>query len=104
MTLNEYIAIYSKGTTADEYGAIAGTRTLITYAYAKVRPLSGAERERAQVREGMANYRFHIHQRSDLTEADVIVWDGVDYDIAFIANNGPKEPFMYIDASRGGVA
>ena len=42
-----------------------------------------------------------IHYRGDLSAANVIVWNGVDYNIKFIADNGPKEVYMYIDAERG---
>ena len=74
---------------------------LISQAYAKVRPLSGSERNRSDQTEEAANYRFYIHQRSDVTGADVLVWNGTDYNIRFIADNGPKEPYMYLDAQRG---
>lgn len=99
--MNEVIAIYSKGTTKDAYGTLQDTRTLVTTVYARVRPLSGAERDRGDQIEAQANYRFTIHQRSDLDEANVIVWRSNDYNISFIADNGPYERYMYIDAARG---
>lgn len=103
MTLNELIAVYRKGTTPDDMGTIDDSRTLVAEMYAKVRPMSGSERNKGEQPEDYANYRFTIHQRSDLIPADVIVWNGTDYNIKFIADNGPKEPFMYIDAERGGA-
>lgn len=101
MTLNELVSFYSKAQTADSYGTLSSTRTLIATAYAKTRPLSGRERNQSDQTEGQANYRFYVHQRSDLAEANIIVWNGVDYNIRFIADNGPLEPYMYIDAERG---
>jgi len=103
MTLNEFIGIYSKSQTADSYGTLSNTRTLIAEVYAKTRPMSGNERNRSDQTEGYADYRFYIHQRSDLAEANIIVWNSVDYNIKFIADNGPLEPYMYIDAERGGA-
>lgn len=103
MTLNEVIDIYSKGTVQDEYGTLSATRTKIARVYTKVRPLSGAERDYGNQTEGYANYRFHILQRSDLQEADIIVWRSTDYNIKFVADNGPLDRYMYIDAERGGA-
>jgi len=103
MTLNEYISLYSKSTTKDAYGTLAPTRTLIASVFAEVRPLSGKERNAGDQTEGQANYRFWILQRSDLSEADVLVWNGTDYNLKFIADPGPRERYMYIDAERGGA-
>lgn len=102
MTLNEYIGIYSQAETADAYGTLSGTRTLIANCYAQVKPMSGSERNRQDSREAYADYRFWIHNRSDLGEADVIVWDGVDYNIRFIGRL-PKDVYIYIDAQKGGA-
>lgn len=101
MTLNELVSIYRKSTTADEMGTISDTRTLVATVYAKIRPMSGSERDRGNQPEDYANYRFHILQRSDLLGADIIEWRGTDYNIRFVADNGPFERFMYIDAERG---
>jgi len=103
MTLNEVITFYSKGTAQDEYGTLSATRTEIAKVYAKVRPMSGSERNAGDQTEGFANYRFNVLQRSDLAEADLIVWRDTDYNIKFQADNGPLDRYMYIDAERGGA-
>lgn len=103
MTLNELVSIYRKTQAKDEYGTLVTTRALITQAYAKVRPMSGNERNAADQTEAYANYRFYLHYRSGLTEANLIVWNSTDYNIKFIADNGPKEVYLYIDAERGGA-
>lgn len=103
MTPNEPITFYSKADTQDEYGTLSQTRTKVCDALARVRPLSGSERNRGDQREDFANYRFTIHWRSDLSEAHILVWRGTDYQITFIADNGPRERYMYIDAERGGA-
>lgn len=103
MTLNEIVGLYTLVQTKDAYGTLVTTRTLIAEVYAKVRPLSGNERNRSDQTEAYANYRFYIHYRSNVDEADVIVWNSVDYNIKFIADNGPKEAYLYIDAERGGA-
>ena len=103
MTLNELVSFYSKSQTQNEYGTLVTTRVLIAQAYAKVRPLSGNERNSSDQTEDFANYRFYIHYRSDVIAADLIVWNGTDYNIKFVADNGPKQAYLYLDAERGGA-
>ena len=103
MTLNELVTFYRKGTTQNAYGTITSTRTKVADAYARVRPMSGSERNAGDQTEGHADYRFTVLQRSDLGEADILVWRGTDYNIKFLADNGPKERYMYVDAQRGGA-
>lgn len=103
MTLNEIIYLYSLAQVQDAVGTLTTTRTLIAKAYAKVRPMSGSERNRSDQTEEYADYRFYIHYRSDIDAADLIVWNSTDFNIKFIADNGPKEPYLYIDAERGGA-
>jgi len=102
MTLNELITVYTKAVDQDAYGTISGTRTKLADMYAMVRPLSGNERNASDQTEGFANYRFHILRRGDLAEAKIIVWNGVDYNIKFIADV-PKSRYMFIEAERGGA-
>lgn len=103
MTLNELVSFYQKSQTKNEYGTLVTSRVKIADAWAKVRPMSGSERNRSDQTEAHADYRFYIHYRGDLGEADIIVWNGTDYNIKFIADNGPKEVYLYIDAERGGA-
>ncbi|RLB67678.1 MAG: hypothetical protein DRH08_03000 [Deltaproteobacteria bacterium] len=103
MTLNELVTFYSMGETQDSSGTLSNTRTQIAQVYAKVRPMSGGERNRSDQTEAHADYRFYVHYRSDLAEANIIVWNSTDFNIKFIADNGPKEAYLYIDAERGGA-
>jgi len=103
MTLNELVTFYNKSQVKNEYGTLVTTRVKITDAWAKVRPMSGSERNRSDQTEEFANYRFNIHYRSDIGEANILVWNNTDYDIKFIADNGPREAYMYIDTERGGA-
>jgi head-tail adaptor len=103
MTLNEFIEIYRKANTRDAEGTLDQTRTKVCDAYAMIRPLSGAERNASDQMEAYANYRFHILQRDDIQDDDIIVWNSTDYNIRFQANNGPRDRYMYLDAERGGA-
>lgn len=72
----------------------------VSYAHvwANVRPMSGRERFQAQQTQAAADYRFTIRYRDDVTEADRIRWRGKTYNIRFIADAGPREPYLAIDA------
>lgn len=101
MTLNEVISLYTLNQVKDDYGTLTTTREKLADVYANVRAMSGTERYRSQQTESQANYRFWVHHRTDITEAKVLVWNGEDYNIRFIADNGPKEPYMFIEAQKG---
>jgi len=101
--MNERIAVYRKAQVQNDYGALSQTRTLIAKLQASVRPMSGGERAMSDNTEAYATHRFHVHYRSDLRADDIIVWNGNDFNIRFVADNGPKERYMYIDAQRGGA-
>jgi len=103
MTLNEIIKIYRKGQSQGLDGTLTQTRTLMYTLYAMVRPMSGSERSASDSTEAYATHRFHVHHRSDILPSDIIVWNSTDYNIKFIADNGPKDVYMYIDAERGGA-
>lgn len=101
MTLNEVISLYTLTQVKDAYGKFATTRTLLAQAYAAVQVMSGAERNISLQTTPTANYRFYVHYSSDITPAKLLVWNGVDYNIRFIADNGPKEVYMMIEAEKG---
>ena len=102
MTLNEVVTFYRKRQTRADDGRLSQVRDKVCKVYAMVRPMSGSERAASLGRESYGDYRFHVHRRSDIQEADILVWDGVDYNIHFIGDAGNKGPYMYIDAQRGG--
>jgi len=60
---------------------------------------------REPVEEGRVNATsmvvFRIHNRSDLSEADRIVWGGVAYNIRTIRREGSQRAILVIDAERG---
>lgn len=102
MNLNEKVTFYRKRQTRAADGSLSQTRDKVCAVYAMVRPMSGSERAAASQREAFGDYRFHIHRRSDVQEADILVWNNTDYNIHFIGDAGNKSPYMYIDAQRGG--
>lgn len=101
MTLDQFIEIRRKAQVQQANGSLTTTLNLIATEYAAVIPMGGSERNMASQNEAAANYRFHIHHRSDLIPDDVVVWNGSQYNIRFIADKGPGSIYLMIEAERG---
>jgi len=101
LDLRHMVEIRRKQQTQQADGSLDTTLSLVAKAYAAVYPMRGDERREGQQLEAQANYRFHIHQRNDLREDDVIVWNGHEYNIRFIADRGPGSVYMMLEAERG---
>lgn len=72
--------------------------------WAKVAPLSGRERDMAQQTEAPRDYRVTLRRDSvtaSITEADVLRWRGVDMNIRFIADAGPRPVWLVFEVEAG---
>ena len=101
MTLDQYIEIKRKAQVQQPDGSLQTTLSVLSAEYAKVVPMRGSERNASSQTESPANYRFHIHQRTDIREDDVIVWNGDSYNIRFISSEGQGAIYLMIEAERG---
>lgn len=101
MTLDQFIDIKRKTQVQQLDGSLQTVFTLLGSEFARVVPIRGSERNASTQTEAPANYRFHIHYRSDLVEDDVIVWEGQTYNIRFIASDGPGSVYLMLEAERG---
>lgn len=101
MNLDHVIVIYKKTYAPDDTGDLNTVLDKVAKVAAKVRPLSGSERNHADQVEDTAKYRFTVHQSSNYKAADVIIWRGESYNISFVSDNSGRERYMYIDAVRG---
>lgn len=101
MTLDQVIEIRRKAQVQQPDGSLQTTLGLLANAYASVSPMRGDERNQSNQTEAQADYKFHIHYRSDLKEDDVIVWQGNHYNIRFIADKGPGSIYLMMEAERG---
>ena len=101
MTLDQFIEIKRKTQVQQLDGSLQTVFTLISTEFARVAPIRGAERNASTQTEAPANYRFHIHQRTDLLEDDVIAWEGQMYNIRFISSEGPGAIYLMLEAERG---
>lgn len=98
--LDQWITLRRKIETQNEYGALITTDLDYAKVRAKVRPMSGRERDRSQQTEARANYVVTIRTRTDVHEKDYIVWQGVEMNIRFLPFH-PRSVFMSIEVERG---
>jgi len=100
--LTERVTIRRYTETIDEYGTVARVgAALHTDIAAHVRPASGSEGDRGQQTEARSNYIVVIKYRTGLTEKDAVIWRGVEHDIRFIRDRGPRSHFLELDVERG---
>lgn len=101
----ELVTLRRTTETQDEYGTLVRTPTDIGPFSAVVRPMSAREREAAQQLEARANYvfvfRYGVHQKHTITEADTLVWRGTAFNIRSIKDRGPRARDLEIEAERG---
>lgn len=98
--LDQRVKFLRETKTDDDMGGSLVTWPEIAEVWAKVRPMSGAEREHSDRLNAEANYLIVIRYRSDITESDVAEWKGVRFNIRF-SKDRPRSTFLEIEAQRG---
>lgn len=82
----------------DGGGGYSEEWTTYAQSWANVRPMSGRERYQAQQTQANANYRITLYNRADIDPADRILWRGKVLNIRFLADAGPRDLYLTIDA------
>lgn len=87
--------------TSNEYGTLV--ESVVDYAtvWARVRPMSGNERDRGQQTEARANYVVIVRNRRDVLEKDFVVWNGNEMNIRFIKDYGGRPIFLELECEYG---
>lgn len=101
MTLDQLITFYRKVQEKQPDGSLQTTMQEVGQAFAAVRAMRGAERNAGDQTEAQSDYIFSIAYRSDLIADDVIQWNGSQFNIRFISDNGSGHVYMTIEAQRG---
>ena len=99
--MDKRVSIIRESRTDDGMGGSTVSETTVDTVWCHVRPRSGSEQDFADRVNGQALYLFVIRYRSDILESDRIRWEGVDYNIRFISDKGPRNLYLEIDAERG---
>jgi SPP1 family predicted phage head-tail adaptor len=87
----------------NEYGTLVRTAHQLGIVSAKVRPMSGRERDHAQQTDARANYLVVIRARDDITERDYVVWMGQELNIRFVKRR-PRARFLELECERVSAA
>lgn len=99
--LDQRIAFRRKTLTSDGLGGSELVFADYASAWARVKPLSGRERQQSQRPEGVKAYEIVVRNRDDILDDDVIRWRGRDMNIRFIREKGPRDSWLYIEAEMG---
>ena len=97
--LDRRITLQRASETEDGYGTVTGDWADIATVWAKLMPMSGAERLAASENAAFANVRFKIRKSSDVSDLnakDRLVFDSVTHNIANVRQEGRS--FLVIDA------
>lgn len=99
--LDQRIEIIRVTTAADGQGGYTRSESTFKTLWAHVRPRGGREqREHGKV-EADATYIFTVRFRSDLTEKDIIRWNGDDYNIRNLLPRTTRSLYLEIEGERG---
>ena len=68
---------------------------------AKVKVSGGKEFDQNEQINVSGNYTFVIRNRSDISEKDLIVYDGIEYNIRFIKSQNDRDLYLEIITEKG---
>jgi SPP1 family predicted phage head-tail adaptor len=89
--MDNKVTIFSRVETQNEYGELILTDSMKASVWANVVPIGGKETWMAQQIVPEAKFKMLIRYRDDLDETDMVLFQGKEYDIAYIAQIGRKE-------------
>lgn len=98
--LDQRVTFLRETKVDDGMGGSSVTWATIATVWAKVRPMSGTEREHSDRLNAQANYLIVIRYRDDITENDVAAWKGLRFNIRF-SRDEARSTFLPIEAERG---
>lgn len=101
--LDQRVAFLRESKTDDGMGGSLVAWTTVATVWAKVRPMSGTEREHSDRLNAQANYLIIIRYRDDITESDVAEWKGTRFNIRF-SKDEARSTFLAMEAERGVAA
>lgn len=98
--LDQRVTLRRETRTSDGMGGDTATWTDIATVWAKVRPMTGNEREHSDRLNATANYLIVIRAREDIDERCIAVHSGTKYNIRFVKRE-PRSRFLALECERG---
>ncbi|MGY0794635.1 phage head closure protein [Azospirillum argentinense] len=98
--LDQRVAIEREDRIGDGGGGATVAWVPVCTVWAKVWPVSGDERARAQQREASVLVRMRIRRRGDVAPEMRARWNGQTFNIRFVADAG-RDPFLTLDCETG---
>lgn len=98
--LDQRVTFLRETKVADGMGGSTVSWVEIAEVWAKVRPMSGTEREHSDRLNAQASYLIVIRYRDDITENDIAEWKGQRFNIRF-SKDEARSTFLPIEAERG---
>lgn|SRR5690606_765469 len=98
--LDQRVTFRKEVKTSDGMGGNSTTWQDIATVWAKVRPMSGSEREHADRQNAEANYLMIVRPRTDIDESCVAVWNDIEFNVRFVRFE-PRSRFMVVEVERG---
>lgn len=103
--MDQRVTIRQVTETQNEYGTLVETETDLGPFWARVRPMTGNEREASNQLEAQADYlfvfRYDVHVENNIQPDNTLLWEGYKYNIRFIKDRGPRAQYLEIEAQRG---
>ena len=102
--IDQRVTLRRQTLTSDGPGGQTAAWSDVATFWCHVRPRSGRETVQADRVSGQTTYLFVCRYRSDVREADVLRWQGVDYNVRAILDRSGRKLYLEIDAERGVAA
>jgi len=103
--LDQQVTLRSRTPTSDGMGG--STTVNSDYAagvWARILPMTGAERQAAQRVEATGVFEVAIRNRTGVQENHVVVWGTRELNVRFVRMAGNREPFLYLECEAGAVS
>lgn len=98
--MRERVAIHAQTQTVDGVGDIATTWTQVAACWARMRPLSAAQVERAGRDDAIRRYEMTIRYRTDIATNSRVVWRGRRFDVEGVTDETEQRQFLTVFLSE----
>ena len=98
--LDQRIEVFRLIVSDDGYGGETQTPSSLGVFWAKVKPMGGNEKKSQERVHDTANYRFILRYTDQIKEDDYIAWNGSEFNVRMIRDDGSRNLYLEIDAEK----